>query len=83
MEPENSSVKYLISPNYYIQKKKKRYYIHVYTTIKDYLAVAWWFLPVNYNYSRSRNMIVPKSAMRFEWKENIFYIDYASATAVF
>jgi len=31
------SVKYLISPNYYTQIKKKNwYYIHVYTTIKGY-----------------------------------------------
>jgi hypothetical protein len=56
------SVKYLISHNYYIQINKTWYYINVYTTIKDYLAVAWWFLPVNYNYSRSRNMIAELTA---------------------
>jgi hypothetical protein len=55
----NTSVKYLISRNYYIQINKTWYYINVYTAIKGYLAVAWWFLPVNYNYSRSRNMIAP------------------------
>ena len=47
----------IISRIYYIQINKTWYYINVYTTIKGYLAVAWWFLPVNYNYSRSRNMI--------------------------
>jgi hypothetical protein len=36
------SVKYLISRNYYIQINKTWYYINVYTTIKGYLAVAWW-----------------------------------------
>ena len=42
------SVKYLISPNYYIQIKKNWYFLSVYTTwIKGYLVVAWWFLIVN------------------------------------
>jgi len=46
----SGSVKYQIRPNYYTQIKEKNwYYIHVYTTIKGYLAVAWWFLTVNYN----------------------------------
>jgi hypothetical protein len=65
-------VKYLMSPNYYIQIKKNWYYINVYTTIKGYLAVAWWFLPVNYNNSRSRNMIATSWHRQYNW--NLWYI---------
>jgi hypothetical protein len=42
-----ASVKYLISPNYYIQIKKTNwYYINVYTTIKGYLGGAFEKFPL-------------------------------------
>jgi hypothetical protein len=41
---ELARVQSLRKPELQQYLQENQYYIHVYTTIKCYLAVAWWFL---------------------------------------
>jgi len=65
------SVKYLIRPNYYMQIKKTWYYINVYTTIKGYLAVAWWFLPDNYNLNPDKEIWLYQADTDNNWNNHM------------